>query len=127
MSDLRVQTALRENDAFRTAAQTLVETKRRLDCERATITWHAMLVRPGSPDQNEHVDSNGRNKCYYTFIIPLTSPLEAAAVLSRNGIDVPSLGGAVLFGGNAQGLGQPLGVGAGVLYAAVHTGKDPNE
>ena len=98
----------------------------------STVAWHAMIVHPGSPTQEVHVDDEKfvRNKrCYYTLIIPLTNnPQAGGTYFPQLGFVFCAFGGALMFDGAVEhaGLGNPSNANRVFLYAAIHSGKDEN-
>ena len=102
-------------------------------CNKANVEWHAMLVHPGSPNQPVHIDDAQSTKkgkrCYYTFIIPLTSnPKSGGTHFPKLDKTFSSFGGAVVFDGAVEhaGLGNKSSEDRVFLYAAIFTGKDVN-
>lgn len=127
------------NVAFRKATQ-LVEGARAMapKCRNATAEWHAMLVRPGSPDQPLHIDDTraaaGSKRCFYTFLMPLQAENErAGATVFPRGSGADDLvfyrvGDALLFDGAIAhyGRGNRSAHDRIFLYAALFTGRDAN-
>lgn len=102
-------------------------------CNKANVEWHAMLVHPGSPNQPVHVDDEQSTKrgkrCYYTFIIPLTSsPNSGGTYFPKLDKTFSSFGGGVVFDGGVEhaGLANKSSNDRIFLYAAIFTGKDVN-
>jgi hypothetical protein len=130
LSEGWVRTAAKANPAFQIAdANARAVRKTMPGCKSAKVHWHAMLVRPGSPDQDVHDDAAGK-KCYYTYIVPLTSaPRSGGTYFPGMNLTFQSFGGAVLFGGDVlhKGLGNHSQSERVFLFAAIYTGRDPNE
>lgn len=100
-------------------------------CKRAVVDWHVQLVYPGSPDQDVHIDDKETRgaRCYYTFILPLTdNPRAGGTHFPALGHTFASYGGALCFNGTVEhaGLGNRSIQDRYFLYAAIHTGSDPN-
>jgi hypothetical protein len=102
-------------------------------CSKANVEWHAMLVHPGSPNQPVHIDdeksTHKGKRCYFTFIIPLTStPKSGGTYFPKLGKIFSSFGGAVVFDGAVEhaGLENKSTEDRIFLYAAIFTGKDEN-
>ena len=93
-----------------------------------------MIVYPGSPDQTVHVDDSkfkvGGKRCYFTFIVPLTSdPKTGGTNFPKLNYTFTSYGGALMFDGAVEhaGLGNRSSTKNRIfLYAAIHTGRDEN-
>lgn len=129
LSQQWILTAYNSNPAFRLASEQVHGARAALGCPSARITWHAMLVRPGSPDQEVHIDGTGRGKCYYTYVVPLMqSPEGGGTYFPEAGLTFRSVGRAILFGGDVhhKGLGNRSAHDRIFLYAAMHSGPDPN-
>ena len=121
------------NVAFAQACEMAHRIQKQQCTSKSTVAWHAMIVRPGSPDQNVHVDDKqfrvGGKRCYYTLIIPLSSDPEAGGThFPTLGHTFCDYGGALMFDGSVQhaGLGNRSWGDRIFLYAAIHSGKDEN-
>ena len=120
------------NVAFREACSMLEQHKRNdTRCKNASVDWHVQIVYPGSPDQKLHMDDTrgGGKRCYFTFIIPLVeNPRAGGTFFPKLGRVFASYGGGVLFDGRIEhaGLGNKSKITRYFLYAAIHTGIDPN-
>jgi hypothetical protein len=127
LSSTWVSYAYRHSQTFREVHSYVDRVRRNVPvCRKASVEWHAMLVRPGSPDQPPHFDCADA-RCYYTFLVQLTDAVPGSGGTSfpNQGWVVRSFGGATLFRGNVWhfGLGNTSGVDRVVLYAAIFTGK----
>jgi len=133
LSDKWVDQMREVNVAFARACD-IAATIQAQNCKsRSTIAWHAMLVHPGSPDQKVHVDDAkfkvGGKRCYFTFIVPLTSDPKAGGThFPKLEYTFAEYGGALMFDGSVEhaGLGNRSNTDRVFLYAAIHSGKDEN-
>ena len=95
-----------------------------------------MMVHPGSPSQDVHIDDaasrRGGNRCYYTLIVPLSSHSSLGThfptLNSNRGHTFATFGGALVFDGGVEhaGLANRSTHDRIFLYAAVFTGEDKN-
>lgn len=129
LSNAWVDEARKTNGSFAKADANARSVRKMRGCGRAKVVWHAMLVRPGSPSQEDHVDAPG-GKCYYTYVVPLEGRANGGGTFFPHmGLAFQQVGGAVLFRGDVlhRGLGNQSTEDRVFLYAAIFAGEDPNE
>lgn len=121
------------NVAFHKACEIVNQQKKNdTKCKRASVDWHVQMVKPNSPDQPLHEDdvSTGKGgRCYYTLIVPLVdNPKAGGTYFPKLDHVFASYGGALMFDGRIEhaGLGNRSDTTRYFLYAAIHTGGDPN-
>lgn len=134
LTDTWISAMKKENEAFRNACEMIDSVKSsNHKCKKAKVEWHVMMVHPGSPAQDAHIDdaqsTRGGARCYYTFILPLTSnPKGGGTHFPQQNVVFSSFGGALLFDGAVlhAGLANESKEDRVFLYAAIFTGKDHN-
>ena len=101
-------------------------------CARARVTWYAQIVKPGSHDQQDHVDdglAGRRRRCYYTVILPLTNaPKQGGTYFVSLGRAVTNYGGVCVHRGDVvhHGQGNRSSQPRCFLYAVICEGTDHN-
>lgn len=116
--------------AFRAVHELALGYRARCGMKSATVDWHVVRVDAGSDRQPSHQDAGGPDapRCYLTLIVPLTDHPEQGGTQFADLGTVSPLGGAVAFGGRVdhRGTANRSAHTRFFLYAAVHSGDDPN-
>lgn len=134
LSDAWVKKMSAANDAFAMCHSFVSEEIKRVarECANSKVEWHVMMVLPGCPGQDIHIDdasSHKKRRCYFTFILPLTDVPNAGGTYFKSlNTTFSTVGGYALFHGSVEhaGLANRSEEKRYFLYAAIFTGEDVN-